>query len=231
MMRTEKQQKEVFEMLDKAGQNDIDIKDSEYQEKFVKMLNILDINHSYLGQVEEFMNNFKQDIQETYSTPNKDVMKLRLNLLLEELCELAEACGQEVCSNFSTKLHDKSEVLHKSVETQKVIPVYSPVMVMDALCDIQYVLSGAILSFGLQNKFNECFEEVHRSNMSKSCNSLAEAQETKSQYETTGTPCYIDATEELNGIWLVKKKEDQKLLKAIHYSKADILNILFPKPD
>jgi predicted HAD superfamily Cof-like phosphohydrolase len=41
------------------------------------------------------------------------------------------------------------------------------VEIADALCDLQYVLSGAILEFGFGGKFKSLFEEVHRSNMSK----------------------------------------------------------------
>ena len=39
--------------------------------------------------------------------------------------------------------------------------------VLDALCDIQYVLDGTFLEFGLHGVKRAAFEEVHRSNMSK----------------------------------------------------------------
>ena len=39
--------------------------------------------------------------------------------------------------------------------------------VLDSLCDIQYVLCGAILEHGLQDVFEAAFSEVHRSNMAK----------------------------------------------------------------
>ena len=35
------------------------------------------------------------------------------------------------------------------------------------LCDIQYVLSGAICEFGMASIFKTLFDEVQRSNMSK----------------------------------------------------------------
>ncbi len=63
---------------------------------------------------------------------------LRLHLLQEELAELAEAMLED-----------------------------DLVGCLDALCDLQYVLSGAVLSLGLQDVFDEAFAEVHRSNMSK----------------------------------------------------------------
>ena len=41
--------------------------------------------------------------------------------------------------------------------------------VADAPCDLQYVLAGAILEFGMGAKFRALFSEVHCSNMSKAC--------------------------------------------------------------
>jgi predicted HAD superfamily Cof-like phosphohydrolase len=39
--------------------------------------------------------------------------------------------------------------------------------VLDALCDLQYFLNGMIVVHGLQNKFDDAFDIVHNSNMSK----------------------------------------------------------------
>lgn len=39
--------------------------------------------------------------------------------------------------------------------------------VLDALCDMQYILLGTVLSHGLEDVFVDAFNEVHRSNMSK----------------------------------------------------------------
>jgi predicted HAD superfamily Cof-like phosphohydrolase len=41
------------------------------------------------------------------------------------------------------------------------------VEVLDALCDIQYVLDGTFLEFGLHSLKQAAMEEVHASNMSK----------------------------------------------------------------
>lgn len=41
------------------------------------------------------------------------------------------------------------------------------VEVLDALCDIQYVLDGTFLEFGLHDLKLDAMEEVHASNMSK----------------------------------------------------------------
>lgn len=69
---------------------------------------------------------------------DKDPMLLRLQLLQEELGELAEAIRD-------------GDLL----------------AALDALCDIQYVLDSATLALGMQDIFKEAFDEVHRANMSK----------------------------------------------------------------
>ena len=91
--------------------------------------------------------------------PNADRCRLRINLLAEELKELEQAI-------------DDNDLVE----------------VADALADLQYVLSGAILEFGLGDKFKAIFDEVHRSNMSKTCATRAEAEETITHYQSLDQP-------------------------------------------
>jgi len=98
------------------------------------------------------------------------------------------------------------------------------VEVADALCDIQYVLSGAILEFGLGDKFKALFEEVQRSNMSKACETEDEAKATVAHYlQKDGTECYY---KEAGGKWLVYRKADDKTIKSVNYSPANLKKIL-----
>ncbi|MBP6411337.1 MAG: nucleoside triphosphate pyrophosphohydrolase family protein, partial [Pseudarcicella sp.] len=90
-----------------------------------------------LNQVAEFHKTFKAPILNSPTIPNQQRCELRVSLLAEELKELQEAIAQ----------NDLVEIA-------------------DALCDLQYVLSGAVLEFGLGDKFVELFNEVQRSNMS-----------------------------------------------------------------
>ncbi len=148
-----------------------------------------------LNQVAEFHKTFKHPILGTPQIPSEDRCKLRVELISEELKELAEAIAN----------NDLVEVA-------------------DALCDIQYVLSGAVLEFGLGDKFKTLFEEVQRSNMSKACKSLDEAEKTVKYYEQEkNTPCYF---KEIDGLYLVYRTEDNKTLKSINYSPADLKKIL-----
>lgn len=42
-----------------------------------------------------------------------------------------------------------------------------PVEVLDALCDLAYVLMGTVIAHGMAGVFDRAFAEVHRSNMTK----------------------------------------------------------------
>ena len=95
----------------------------------------------------------------------------------------------------------------------------------DALADIQYVLSGAVLEFGMGSIFQNLFDEVHRSNMSKACTTPEEAEETRRHYlESKDTDSYTERVKE--GKWLVYRQGDHKALKSIRYSPADLGGIL-----
>ena len=145
-----------------------------------------------LNQVAEFHKTFNAPILETPQIPSEQRCKLRVDLLQEELDELAQS------------IRDKDLV-----------------EIADALCDIQYVLSGAVLEFGLGDKFIDLFNEVQRSNMSKACNTQQEAIMTLSHYKKKdGTEGYY---KEVNGKWLVYRTSDDKVLKSINYSPADLI--------
>ena len=68
----------------------------------------------------------------------EELIELRIKLLREEVEEYAEAA----------RAGDLVEVI-------------------DALADIGYILGGTILNHGMQNIYDDAFDEVHRSNMAK----------------------------------------------------------------
>lgn len=148
-----------------------------------------------LNSVAQFHKTFKHPILESPQIPSADRCKLRISLIAEELKELEDA-----------------------IEDNDLVEV------ADALADIQYVLSGAILEFGLGGKFKSLFDEVQRSNMSKTCKTVEEAEATRRHYQDKdGTESYI---EESDGHFLVYRKEDNKTLKSVNYSPADLKSIL-----
>ncbi|MEM6641353.1 MAG: nucleoside triphosphate pyrophosphohydrolase family protein [Bacteroidota bacterium] len=148
-----------------------------------------------LNQVAEFHRTFQHPILSDPEIPSEKRSALRVSLIAEELDELREAIA------------DKDLV-----------------EVADALCDIQYVLSGAVLEFGLGEKFGQLFNEVQRSNMSKACKTEEEAMQTVQFYkDKKQTEAYF---EQRDGQWLVFRKGDNKTLKSINYSPADLKSIL-----
>jgi predicted HAD superfamily Cof-like phosphohydrolase len=148
-----------------------------------------------LNQVAEFHRTFQHPIKEHPGIPSPTRCALRVSLIAEELDELKQAITDD-----------------------------DMVEIADALCDIQYVLSGAVLEFGLGEKFEELFNEVQRSNMSKSCASEEEAKATVTYYQDHKyTPCYY---KEVDGKFLVFRTSDQKTLKSVNYSPADLKSIL-----
>ncbi|MBO9398619.1 nucleoside triphosphate pyrophosphohydrolase family protein [Shimia sp. R9_2] len=62
----------------------------------------------------------------------------------------------------------RQDILEEEVaELRAAIAAGDMVEVLDALCDIQYVLDGTFLEFGLHGLKSAAMEEVHASNMSK----------------------------------------------------------------
>lgn len=147
-----------------------------------------------LNQVAEFHKTFNAPILDHPAIPSADRCNLRISLLQEELNELKDAIAN----------NDLVEIA-------------------DALCDLQYVLSGAVLEFGLGEKFVTLFNEVQRSNMSKACTTQEEADETISFYKEKGE----DAFAQKSGVKInVHRVSDNKVLKNKYYSPADLKSIL-----
>lgn len=147
-----------------------------------------------LNQVAEFHKTFNAPILEKPTIPSKKRSALRVALLQEELDELK-----------------------KAIEDNDLVEV------ADALCDLQYVLSGAVLEFGLGEKFVELFNEVQRSNMSKACDNQQQADETITFYKEKGQDAYSEISgEKIN----VHRVSDNKVLKNKYYSPADLKKIL-----
>lgn len=91
-----------------------------------------------LDQVKEFHETYGLPVKTAPDISDAKTNALRINLLAEELEELQEAL-------------DAGDIVE----------------VLDALTDLQYVLDGAYLSFGLHDVKEAAFAEVQRSNMSK----------------------------------------------------------------
>ena len=93
--------------------------------------------HDTLAIVREWHEAFEVPVADAPTIP-KHRAQMRLDILEEEVAELRAA-----------------------VEADDLVEA------LDALCDIQYVLDGTFLEFGLHQLKHDAMAEVHSSNMSK----------------------------------------------------------------
>ncbi len=97
--------------------------------------------------VREFMLAMGQGVN--ISQPDEELLEFRYNLILEEVKELGEEIAYAMAeSKFKDGIPDKVKV-----------------RMLKELADIQYVISGLAVSFGLP--LQEAFNRVHNSNMTK----------------------------------------------------------------
>lgn len=153
---------------------------------------------------------------------------------------------------FSDSLHTSLivEELHELSEADTEVDR------IDAIVDAVYVLMGRFVEYGgSTNKyhgwtpelyfvdvllqvaerhgfdFETCWNEVHRSNMSKVCHSVSEADTTYRHYADKG----IMTTQLLIGnYWVIKCENDAsgqikpgKVLKSVNYSPASLVDIMY----
>lgn len=123
---------------------------------------------TWTQMVLDWHNKFGVDVGDKPTMITGDRMHMRQNILQEEVDELNQAYFRG--------------------DIEKVA---------DAICDILYVVIGTAIEFGLHDKLDELFAEVHRSNMSK--------------LDENGNPV---------------KREDGKILKSKLFSPPDLKKVL-----
>jgi predicted HAD superfamily Cof-like phosphohydrolase len=122
----------------------------------------------YINMVAEFHTAFNMPDPQDYKQLTQAEYELRHRLLDEENREYLEACDAD-----------------------------DLVGIADALGDQLYIIYGTILKHGLQDRIEEVFKEIHRSNMSK--------------LDENGKPIL---------------REDGKILKGKNYFKPNIKKVL-----
>ncbi len=121
-----------------------------------------------LEQLIEFHKTFGAFYQTALGDIDEPTRNLRIALMREELKEVEDAMHHEPIENIAKEI-----------------------------ADILYVTYGTIVAYGLQDKMEAVFDEVHRSNMSK--------------FDAQGA---------------ITKREDGKILKSDTYTPPDIAAIL-----
>jgi predicted HAD superfamily Cof-like phosphohydrolase len=124
-----------------------------------------------INKVKQFHHTFGLQYHEKpVADLDQKIIELRHRLMAEENDEYLEACNNKDLNQIA-----------------------------DALGDKMYILFGTIVAHGLQDKIEEIFDEIHRSNMSK--------------LDENGKPIY---------------REDGKIMKSSKYFMPDISSILDP---
>jgi predicted HAD superfamily Cof-like phosphohydrolase len=125
-------------------------------------------------------------------------------------------------NNYTPTIPEKMErdfiynfILEELDEYKAAAEAGDIVEVLDAFCDIMYVLSAGIMAFGLKDKFLAAYNEVQESNLSKSCVTEEEADATaKFRAAASQRPCHF---EKRGDKFVVYRSEDRKVQKSLSY--------------
>ena len=153
---------------------------------------------TYIRMVKEFHKAMLLPVRDNPDQFSEKDLRLRINLLQEELDEMEDSWENEDFEQVKLEL-------------------------LDALCDLQYVLSGAILQLGFKDVFDEAFAAVHESNMTKIIKKRENVEKELYRYKKKGVPC---KAEETSYGWIIKRSSDGKILKPSRYSPVNLSGFL-----
>ena len=201
------------------------LRDAEEGDIYDLMCVIKSIIPNYLRDVTEFHKTFKQPVNDDFvldnCTDNIDLINFRIKLINEEFVELIQNSGIFVIAEATKMFTENARLLtdnYKDNIIKEENLIVNRKETLDAFCDIQYVLSGSVLALGYGDIFNEAFDAVHMSNMSKSCRTYEEVEATQKHYSNLGI---MTTTEKVevgeNTRYLIKRLSDGKVLKNINY--------------
>ena len=149
-------------------------------------------NVPFVNEVETFNETFGKPNNYTPTIGEKKEWMFVYDFIQEELAEYKEAC-------------EKGDIIG----------------VLDALCDITYVsLGNGTMLHGLKGHIWKAYQEVQASNMSKSCATIEEAEQTvKEVSKAKNHPCHW---EKVGNRYVVYRSSDKKVMKSINYFAPDL---------
>jgi predicted HAD superfamily Cof-like phosphohydrolase len=113
-------------------------------------------------QVAEFHKAVGQPILDKPQVPSEERIRLRLRLITEEFFELLDAAGLPLLVSKAFVMSVINAETFRNGENQSTV---SMVDLADAVADLDYVVEGTRLEFGINGA--PIADEVHRSNMLK----------------------------------------------------------------
>lgn len=170
--------------------------------------------------VTEFNETFRAEKEATSKVEDFKFSELRIALILEELIELSFALGYD-----RTKLYDLFIKLINKVYTNPPFINNGEKLqeTFDAGLDLLVVTYGLFDIFNMASAVEEGMLEVHRSNMSKLCQTEEELRLTVQKYREQGITL---ETEKEGDSYVVKNRETQKILKPVSYEAPNLKQIL-----
>lgn len=181
----------------------------------------------YLDAVKEFHETFELPVDNHKNDIALKVRQLRIKLLFEELEELATASDcletfYDLCDKFQGEWRSL-QVAGDGNDGDNVDKVEE----LDALVDINYILMGTVLSLGHQDNFDNAFQEIQTSNMSKTCKNIQEVEDTINMYVNERNMDRNNISyKKKNDIYIVYRVNDGKILKNKHYMPANLKKII-----
>lgn len=107
-------------------------------------------------------------------------------------------------------IYEESDELDDAIQNKSLNEI------ADAIGDLYFVVTQMAMVCGLNPK--ELVQKVYDSNMSKLCLTEDEAIQTLSAYLQKGIKAYIEQKDEY---FIIKRKEDDKVLKSIKFKEPD----------
>lgn len=164
-----------------------------------------------LEQVQEFHEVFGHRVGNINELEPLNVRQLRIKLLFEELTELAEASDCIGTMHYLSDCYSTSDYKQDGDNVNQLEE-------LDALCDIQYVLNGKIITAGMQFIFDRELDKVHQNNMSKAHNSGDHARQTM---EKLSQPGEIWSAIPYENYWIVTNPAG-KIIKPHDHRKVEL---------
>lgn len=177
-----------------------------------------------LKDVKEFVIATGQPVLKLNEDISADRKKLRLNLIAEELLELASSFDTGDNGNVEHGSYVQYLVAYMNNNYTKHHPYKmsgDKVEQTDALIDLLYVVNGTIIECGLEDVVEDAWNEVHRSNMSKILTDKTVA-ENEARNQTVN--CHVE--EVAPSKYVIRKDSDNKVVKPSTYYPANLRRIL-----
>jgi len=207
------------------------------------------MSYEQYNNVVEFHRTFGHPI-ETERCPDKifdvKLIKLRIDLIEEEIIETEKAIANNDLHEIIDGLCD---IQYVTLGAQIVLGIeFSPIRIQGiktlreglnelklaagnfnfqgfvlSLMIIQKAIDCLVMKHGLTGIFDQAFEEVHNSNMTKVCDSEQQALSDKEYRELEGINVTI---EKIGRYWVLKNKDTLKVVKAVNWREPNFENLI-----